>query len=348
MAKESKQPLITVLMPCYNAMPFLPMAIESIMDQTYTNLEILCINDGSTDDTAQVLEKYAKEDPRIRVVHNEANLNLIRSLNKGIDLSNGEYIARMDADDISARDRMEIEFNFLVNNPQVDVVSSGMRVMTEKGKVVSKESPRQNTTMGCFFASFFYVPFHHAPMMARSNVFRQNLFINENYVLHAEDFELFSRILRNRLSVQNIDHLLYDVRLNSQSVSRKYTDVQDANFVECARIHYNTYTGVEYDKDIVRVLVNRFDSSLSLATLKAGIKEMKRFRPYFIEREKVQDPVALKEIGLIYSTQIFDICLQAIKKCSISIKCYAFGLLMFNFRIFFNKRLLNYLWDKIR
>lgn len=66
-------PLVTVLMPCYNALPYLPEALESILNQTYTNLETLCINDGSSDNTGEVLEEYSKKDSRIKVIHNETN-----------------------------------------------------------------------------------------------------------------------------------------------------------------------------------------------------------------------------------------------------------------------------------
>src|SRR5690554_4168647 len=116
------QPLISVIMPCYKADQFLPIALDSIINQTYTNLEILCINDGSTDKTADILEEYAKKDKRIRVVHNEANLELIVTLNKGIALAKGDYIARMDADDVSHLERIEKLYKTLVKE-DVDVVS---------------------------------------------------------------------------------------------------------------------------------------------------------------------------------------------------------------------------------
>mgnify|MGYP001807244913 CR=1 FL=1 len=124
-------PLVSVLLPCYNAMPYLREALESIIHQTYTNLEILCINDGSTDETGTVLEEYAATDKRITVIHNETNIKLIRSLNKGIDLSTGEFLARMDSDDVSSPDRIEKELDCLLENEMVDELGCSIDLIKE-------------------------------------------------------------------------------------------------------------------------------------------------------------------------------------------------------------------------
>ena len=108
------KPLVSVLMAVYNGEKYLLEAIESILNQTYTNFEFLIINDGSTDSTEEIILSYS--DQRIRYIKNEQNLKLIASLNKGLDLAKGKYIARMDADDISLPDRLEKQVNFLERN----------------------------------------------------------------------------------------------------------------------------------------------------------------------------------------------------------------------------------------
>ena len=110
------QPLVSVLIPCYNVERYVVEAVGSISNQTYKNLEIIAINDCSTDRTGELLMQLAREDSRIRVVTNEVNLKLIQTLNKGIGMCNGEYIARMDADDISLPTRIEKEVRFLEEN----------------------------------------------------------------------------------------------------------------------------------------------------------------------------------------------------------------------------------------
>ena len=98
--------------------------MDSIVNQTYTNLEILCINDGSTDATREVLDDCASKDSRIRVIHNEENIKLIRTLNKGIDLASGEYIARMDADDIMPRDKLKKLLKVIQSNSE-GIIATG-------------------------------------------------------------------------------------------------------------------------------------------------------------------------------------------------------------------------------
>src|SRR5438094_2743094 len=97
--EKNNDPLISVLLPVYNASAYLATAIESILTQTFRNYELIIINDGSTDDSLSIIRSFT--DDRIKLIDNPANIGLIESLNKGIDLARGKYIARMDADDIS-------------------------------------------------------------------------------------------------------------------------------------------------------------------------------------------------------------------------------------------------------
>ena len=191
-------------MPCYNAMPFLTEALESIIHQTYTNLEILCINDGSSDETGEVLERYAIQDKRIRVVHNETNLKLIKTLNKGILLANGEYIARMDADDIAVSDRIQIQIDYLEQHPEIDVVCAASYNMTEEGVVFSENLPRNYTPIGSLYASFMFVPIGHPEVTLKATVLRENNFMEEVHAIHTEDYELWTRLLRNCCKLVNI------------------------------------------------------------------------------------------------------------------------------------------------
>jgi glycosyltransferase involved in cell wall biosynthesis len=345
---SSENPLITVLMPCYNAMPFLVEALESIVNQTYSNLEIICINDCSTDETGEVLDRYATGDARFRIIHNETNIKLIRSLNKGIDLARGEYIARMDADDIAALDRIEIELNYMKSNPTIDIISCGLWVISESGKIMTKIIPRQNTALACFFASFFYVPIGHPELLVKTKVLKENNFMDEEVALHTEDYELWSRLLRKGYILQNMSELLHYFRINSQSVSRKYTDIQDSNFVECAKRHYFEYSGKIYSSEVVKVLVNRIDKSLLFSDLKFALKEMKIFKTYFILNEQKRlKKVDENEINVVYFTQLFDICFQVIKKASVKSKLLCFGYLFLNMHMVFHGGVFRYIKNKV-
>ena len=100
-------PRASVLMPTYNDGRFIRQAIESIRGQTFADFEFIIVNDGSTDDTAEILAEYARRDGRIRVLTNDRNMGIFASLNRGLDVCRGEYVVRMDADDIAIADRME-------------------------------------------------------------------------------------------------------------------------------------------------------------------------------------------------------------------------------------------------
>ena len=99
--------LVSVIIPCYNAEIYIEAALMSILQQSYHHLEVIVINDGSTDKSAEILLQFAQQDLRVRYIENEKNLGLIATLNKGIQLAQGKYIARMDADDIALPDRIE-------------------------------------------------------------------------------------------------------------------------------------------------------------------------------------------------------------------------------------------------
>ena len=129
------KPDVSVIMSVYNGETYLREAINSVINQTFKTWELIVINDCSTDSTAQILEEISSLDERVKVHPNEVNLRLPTSLNKAISLCEGKYIARMDADDICLPDRLEKQFKFMEENPDVDL--SSCRFMTVKNGVYS-------------------------------------------------------------------------------------------------------------------------------------------------------------------------------------------------------------------
>lgn len=118
------RPEISVVMSTYNRAKFLPKAIESIRRQTFKDFEFIIINDGSKDKTAAILKKYASKDDRIRVLTNKENKGLIYSLNRGLDAARGKYIARMDDDDFSRPNRLEVQRKYMEEHPLITAVGS--------------------------------------------------------------------------------------------------------------------------------------------------------------------------------------------------------------------------------
>jgi glycosyltransferase involved in cell wall biosynthesis len=122
-------PKISVVMPAFNAEKFIKTAIKSILGQTFKDFEFLIINDGSTDKTLEIIEKFKEQDQRIILI-SRGKRGLIASLNEGISLSKGQYIARMDADDIATPEKLNIQLNYLIKNPTVDLVGSNIMFFT--------------------------------------------------------------------------------------------------------------------------------------------------------------------------------------------------------------------------
>ncbi len=125
------KPSISVILPVYNADRYLRAAIQSILDQTLSNFELIIINDGSIDNSKAIVESFI--DPRIIFIENPKNLGLIATLNKGLTLAKSNLVARMDADDIAFPERLQIQFDFLTQHPEVTLVGTWSDIINEKG-----------------------------------------------------------------------------------------------------------------------------------------------------------------------------------------------------------------------
>lgn len=333
-------------MPCFNAMPYLPDALESIINQTYTNLEIICINDSSTDETPDVLEQFALRDTRIRVVHNETNLKLIATLNKGVQLAQGEFIARMDADDVSHPNRIKAEVNHLITHSEIDIISTGTYLINEKGSNVGKIVPRQFSPYSSLFASFFYTPIGHASLLGKTKVFKNAPYLDTPYTKHTEDYELWTRLLRKNIQFVNIAEILFYYRINPTGVSRKHLDLQILNFVKCAKIHYEEYFQEEVPFQIMKVVVNRIDKTLSFQELLSGISKIKKIKNHFFKGYQNDSKIVKKEMTTVYLTHVFDTSFQVVKRAKLKCKLIGCWFILNHIYLFFNISVLKYIFRK--
>lgn len=182
-------PLISVLMSVYNGERYLAEAVESILNQTFTDFEFIIINDGSTDGTAAILQTY--DDPRIKLIE-QSNIGLTRSLNKGIALACGKYIARMDADDVSMPERFAQQVAFLEAHPEIGVLGTGGLVRDEINgiewdyPVVKSDTEwRRDLIKGNQFI--------HTSVMIRKSLLEMVGGYDESYTF-AQDYDLWIRL----------------------------------------------------------------------------------------------------------------------------------------------------------
>ena len=185
-------PNISVLLPAFNAEKHIESAIQSILTQTYSNFEMIVLNDGSSDRTEEIIQSF--KDPRIIYIKNQKNIGLVNTLNKGLKIAKGKYIARMDADDISYVDRFSKQYSFLENNPSYVICSSSRKDFNDfNTKVHISYMPVSDSAIR--ISSIFSPPFTHPSAMFRKDVVLKNkLFYDENFK-YSEDYDLWVRLL---------------------------------------------------------------------------------------------------------------------------------------------------------
>jgi glycosyltransferase involved in cell wall biosynthesis len=206
---------VSVVLPTYNGAQHLAQALDSILAQSFTDFEVIIINDGSTDKTATILEAYAKKDKRLRIL-TQKNKGLVASLNRGIELARGQYIARHDDDDISHPERFMKQVAFLDTHSEVVLVGSSMSVMDDAGQVLHNhavllQDPELRHEL------LVRSPFPHGSVMFhKAAAVKAGLY--EKTTWPAEDYDLWLRISQQG-GMANIDDYLYTYRENSQGIS---------------------------------------------------------------------------------------------------------------------------------
>ncbi len=194
-------------MPVYNGELFLKEAIDSILNQTYSDFELIILNDGSTDRTEQIILSYS--DPRIRYVKNSVNLQIVETLNRGIDLAKGKYIARMDADDISLTHRFEKQVNFLEQHKDISVCGSKIRRFYDGKLWKSKSYPEYSNRIRATLLIECAVA--HPTVMVRREFFESNIYDSE--FNKAEDYALWA-LGEQSSKFHNLPEILLHYRLH--------------------------------------------------------------------------------------------------------------------------------------
>ena len=265
-------PLVSILFPCYNAEQYLDYSLESILKQDYKNIEVICINDGSTDSTLTVLESYERKDSRIIIVNNKNNIGLIDSLNNSFSFIKGEFFARMDADDFCPPNRISKQVNYLLKNPESALVSSGYNYFFEDKKPLKYVAPIATLPNAIKFVSLFSTPVTHASVLGRTSLIIGGKYSYDRDFAHAEDYELFSRLAWQNVRLSNINEALYWVRLNPKSVSVIHQDIQVKTNLKIIKRNLDKFLGVKeiVTDDVFKILLNRMDKCVSKKQIKAA------------------------------------------------------------------------------
>jgi glycosyltransferase involved in cell wall biosynthesis len=214
--QNSSAPALSVLMCVYNGASFVSLAIESILKQTFRDFEFIIVDDASSDTTSQILGDFAARDSRIKIVKNTINFGLTKSLNRGLVHCTGKYIARMDADDISRKDRFATQYAYMEERPDLVACGSAVQIIDEMGKILGEkhlavvyEEIRKKM--------LFNNQFIHSTLFFRRDILQRVGGYDESFC-KSQDYELMFR-LSSRRQVENIDDTLVFFRTHKNSLS---------------------------------------------------------------------------------------------------------------------------------
>jgi glycosyltransferase involved in cell wall biosynthesis len=208
-------PKVSLILSVYNEEEVLEECLDSLLKQTYDNLEIICIDDGSEDNSRDILERYDSENKQINFVPNEENLGLTKSLNKGIDIAEGKYIARQDADDFSLEKRIEKQVEYMENHPEVFLTgqhSDTTRYYDEHGNLLRDFRPGKKKGLDLEER----VPIDHSSIMFRNDGMKYR----EKFQ-YSQDYDLYLRIKTDKGEIKLLDEELIYRKIQLDSISSR-------------------------------------------------------------------------------------------------------------------------------
>lgn len=235
--EANASPKVSVVLPVYNGEPYLPEAIESILNQTFNDFEFIIIDDGSQDKTWQIANTYAEKDRRLVLYRNPSNLGLIKSLNKGLELARGKYVARQDADDISLPDRLAKQVEYFEQHPEIGLLGTAYYRLNGQGERILRCPPATDTDIR--WKLLFDNVWCHASMMFRRALIKVGEPFYRDF-LHAEDYELWTRLLKKtRASTLSIPLVIY--REHENSICSKNWNDQVSMVAKISAQEINTF-----------------------------------------------------------------------------------------------------------
>ena len=221
-AKKSSMPLLTVLMPVYNAEKFLKDSIGSILKQTYSDFELLILDDGSTDNSLKIIKAYAKEDKRIKILVNKTNQGEAKCRNRLLKNSKTEFIAWMDSDDISLEDRLQTQMDFLKQNPKIDAVGVQYSAFGSSGNLPANFTSRCSLSdieikTNFIFGYDFFFP---SSLMRIKKIKLHHLFFDINYKLSTGVDQQYIIDCFPFMKFANLDRVLYQYRQHAHQIMK--------------------------------------------------------------------------------------------------------------------------------
>ena len=273
--EEVLKPIISVVFPVYNAERFLRESIESILNQSFDNFELIIINDGSVDSTSEILNSFS--DNRIRLIERE-NRGFAASVNEGVSVSNAKYIARMDADDVSLPDRLRLQYDYMESHPDVGILGGQAWRIDENGRLIGEITKPISTEHISQYIKYV-CPVTHPTYCVRKHVYG-TLHGYREFLAPAGDYDFLLRAYEHGVKIENLSVKLIKYRLNLHGMSSG-----------------NTLRGMVFSRYVQKMhkcrIKDREKDEQIIAFLKAYEKTPShwfsffcRFRDHFLRRSK--------------------------------------------------------------
>jgi len=248
------QPKITVLMPVYNGENYVREAMESILNQTYQYFEFLIIDDGSTDKSVEIIESFIDE--RIRLVKNGQNIGLIATLNKGLDLASGKYVARMDCDDVSLPERLKHQVDFMEKNSKIGICGTWFRFIPTN-EIIKYPTKHEDIILKLLTGNALA----HPTVIMRTSILRENILYYDMNFSHAEDYEFWVRLAKI-VKIANIPEVLLNYRMHDNQISVVYNKNQ-SEVVANIKINQLLDLGIELNDQEKLVYLSLIDGRVN-------------------------------------------------------------------------------------
>lgn len=229
--RSAVAPTVSIVIPAHNAGPYVEDAMRAMLAQTWTDFELIIIDDGSTDDTYEILGTIATEDQRVRLLKNEQNIGLIATLNRGLSVATGKYIARMDADDYSPPERLALQIAYLESHEKtVAVGSNGQFFGTKTGAVsVPQRAHAVRTRL------VFDNPILHSSILMRREWLAERGIQYRSHVPHSEDYDFWVQIVEAGGEIENLPERLLHYRIHGTNVTQTKRQLLECSSGEIRR-----------------------------------------------------------------------------------------------------------------
>jgi len=322
-----KNVLISVVLPTYNVELYIFEAIQSVLNQTIQNFEIIVIDDCSTDRTISIVEAF--NDSRIRVIKKQENKGLIDSLNLGFEEAKGKYIARMDGDDINELDRFEKQLTILQNNPEIKACGCWLQQFGKNNKIIKHKEHNKEIQSRLLISN----PMSLGASMLERKAYESFKFLNDK--IHVEDYDFWARSAWD-CPMYNIQETLYHYRVYNNQVSKVYKAIQLKGDID---IKLSLYHKLLFSKDVYS---DELIAKLLYSNRSCSIQELKLIFNWFTVLIKknnklgIFDNYAFKKVILIIRKKlIFDIFFTSNKEgMNFSLRKEIFQILPFDEKIF--------------